>query len=132
MCLSCAGSTSSQDPGAAWPQGNPGSDVGVTGQPVGPAAVATQAGLKAAEHGAHGSEQASTADGAPDQGRSGALSADVQKALSDALVVLFKKNSVVNQTDVRCVLLHSRRATIVYLLVIMYMTAWFEQPVNSA
>ena len=98
------GTTSSQDPGAAWPHGNQGSDVGVTGQPVGPAAVASQAGLKAAEHGAQSSEQASMANGASDShgGKSGTLPAATTKALSDALVVLLKKHSVVNQTDIRC------------------------------
>lgn len=98
------GTSSSQHPGAAWPHGNQGSDVGVTGQPVGPAAVASQAGLKAAEHGAQSSEQASMANGAADShgGKSGTLPAATIKALSDALVVLLKKHSVVNQTDIRC------------------------------
>lgn len=70
---------------------------------MGPAAVASQAGLKAAEHGAAKSEQASRANGAESQAM--ALSSEVdaaaQKALADALVVLFKKHSVVNLTDIR-------------------------------
>lgn len=98
-----AGNPSTQDPGPAWPHGDEGTDVGVTGQPVGPAAVASQAGLKAAEHGAHSSEQASLANGVPDKpaGKAGTLPAEMQKALADALVVLLKTSSVVNQPNVR-------------------------------
>lgn len=77
--------------------------MGVTGQAVGPAAVASQAGLKAAEHGAHSSEQASMPNGASSAhpGKPGVLSADSLKAFADALVVLFKQSSVVNQPDIR-------------------------------
>ena len=68
-------------------------------------AVASAAGVKAAAMGANGIESSSLADGAPVQHDANyvaaPLEAAAQKALPAALIVMFKKHSVVNMHDVR-------------------------------
>lgn len=84
-----------------------GRDVSVTGQVMKTPAVASAAGVKAAAMGANGIESSYLADGSPvqhdanDVAGGAPLEAAAQKALPAALIVMFKKHSVVNMHDVR-------------------------------
>ena len=70
-------------------------------------AVASAAGVMAAAMGANGIESSYLADGSPvqhdanDVAGGAPLEAAAQKALPAALIVMFKKHSVVNMHDVR-------------------------------
>ena len=103
--LGSAGAVQSENLATNPQQGtHTGRDVSVTGQSLQSPAVAGRAGAPAAAMGASNQHADGAAPMQLDDDQAGPLvEPAAQKALPAALAVMFKKHSVVNLQDIRCV-----------------------------